>query len=455
MARGLESLLIPGSLGAPQEKRRLTTEEALRGYLGIEPEAPEDPAARVLREGSALGDRLAETYTPPPPRRPEPRYDPMATGLQKYGGGAQPAGALNPLSTADRATLEDAYGAGRLGGGGLLPEPEGGAAYAADLPPAIERDEPPVRDRDEGTPPSEEPPQPGLSDERRKLAMDYALRKRRLTGMKNIAEGLGSIPAYVPADYMLRTGYQGPQMIAEDTRVELGDTEDFERGSELAAFAEELGLGQGLRGRRVRGTVLEKMMPVLAQLAARRADAETEAAPDPLSDAQAKQLASVREAREALEDVLARKKKFDTGPIAAATDWALRKTGAGDYIGDHPEKEAWASSINDALMKYVVGLSGAQFSHREFAEHKKTFPSTADNDQGFTKKAREAIARLERQERVLLDTWGGQGKDVESMAGGESVRFRVQGQPGTHRTSRAELERIRAENPDAVIEEFP
>jgi len=238
-----------------------------------------------------VGDAISSYMTPKPPPGFMPPRNPLDRGFPDEGPPAQPS-PEGPALRGLRESLESAPA--------TMPEPE--------------PDRPQVKAKPDGEK-TRRLYRDHVADQQRRQAEAAKERERslgemrtRLEGVRSISEGLGNIPAYVPADFMLNTGYRGPQHIAEDTRTRIGETEDLQRGQQMLSMLRQAGLDLGTGA--VPASVLQQVLPSLAQYRLAQAAGEAEAGKerrDVLSDsvkafnAEAKDLRKSIDASNSLE----------------------------------------------------------------------------------------------------------------------------------------------------------
>jgi hypothetical protein len=129
-----------------------------------------------------------------------------------------------------------------------------------------------------------------------------------------------------------------------------------------------------------------------------------------LTDSQVKIIAGYDNPIKMIDDILAEKPKFDTGPLAG------RWNKISNWVGlDDAEKSGFRSNVGDYLAQYIKGISGAAVSDKERKALLENLPSMNDNDKSFIVKARKIKRRLEQLREVELSLMEKQGKNVSNF----------------------------------------
>jgi hypothetical protein len=134
---------------------------------------------------------------------------------------------------------------------------------------------------------------------------------------------------------------------------------------------------------------------------------EREARP---SDSQVSELTDSENVLKSIDEIEAKKSKFDTGPISG------RLHSAAGWVGlQDPEKAAFAASVGENLADYLKSKSGATVSATERAALLKNVPNINDNDDVFNSKLKYLREKITRNRDTMLSNIGKQGKKIEQF----------------------------------------
>ncbi len=129
-----------------------------------------------------------------------------------------------------------------------------------------------------------------------------------------------------------------------------------------------------------------------------------------LSDKQTSELATHDKAIQALDDVMAQKKNWDTGKLS------MTMNAAAGLIGmDDAKKSAFKSDVGEQLASYIKSISGATVSPTERASLLENVPSVYDNDATFEAKSNALKKRLIKNREIEVDFLTKQGKNTKNF----------------------------------------
>lgn len=126
-----------------------------------------------------------------------------------------------------------------------------------------------------------------------------------------------------------------------------------------------------------------------------------------LSDKQTGEIATHDKAIQAIDDIIAQKKNWDTGKLSMGMNKVAGMVGL-----DDSQKSAFKASVGEQLAQYIKGISGATVSPSERASLLENVPSVYDNDETFMAKAEALKKRMENNRRIELESMEKQGKNV-------------------------------------------
>jgi hypothetical protein len=129
-----------------------------------------------------------------------------------------------------------------------------------------------------------------------------------------------------------------------------------------------------------------------------------------LSDKQVTVIGEYEKPLAMLKDIMNRKSKFETGPLAG------RVHTLGGWLGmSDPDKAAFKSTVGESLAQYIKNISGAAVSESERQALLANLPTMNDDDDVFMAKAKETYERIERNKNIELSLMEKQGKNTQSF----------------------------------------
>mgnify|MGYP003649256747 CR=1 FL=1 len=129
-----------------------------------------------------------------------------------------------------------------------------------------------------------------------------------------------------------------------------------------------------------------------------------------LSEKQAIAMGDYDEAINLLDDIIARKPRFDTGKVSGLQNSAAQQLGQ-----DDPETTAFRGDTNITLANLVHKLSGSAASNLERQNLMGSVPTFNDNDETFLQKAFALRKRMQIGKKARLDNLAKIGKDTSSF----------------------------------------
>jgi len=147
---------------------------------------------------------------------------------------------------------------------------------------------------------------------------------------------------------------------------------------------------------------LEKILPAVTRLTEGEIDRETrgreaqmKAIADiekarqkkPLSEAKATEVAGIDETVRRIDEIIAEKPQFNTGPWVSRFESVLGLLGAGDWNPQGPEKKAFNAKLNALLQTFVRAMEGGKPSDKDREFLATVTPRPEDDDQELLRKA--------------------------------------------------------------------
>jgi len=277
----------------------------------------------------------------------------------------------------------------------------------------------------DGSMPSTEKPAELLEDAktrdlRKQALQERAASKRRAEGMGDIAEGLGNIPWTSGAEIRLGLQPQGG-LVAEGSRRELEEIDDYERGDRIGASLEGMGysgIGSGLKG-----SDIDSLGPFIRQDRAESAALEeaqikaSSRAPLRMDRADKQFLDSSESAIRNFEGILEMKPGVNTGPIVGraqgAAEWA------GLLGGDEGGFIDFRQRVVEQSNKYIKEMTGAQMSAQEASRLLAAMPKVTDQDEAFERKLRNVLEQVRMKRDTFMRNRQGQGYSVDPSSESE------------------------------------
>jgi hypothetical protein len=132
----------------------------------------------------------------------------------------------------------------------------------------------------------------------------------------------------------------------------------------------------------------------------------------PLEASAVKEIGTLNASLDALDSILERKSKIDTGPVAAYANENAQVLGI-----DDPETTALRADLGNVVNEIINTLSGAAVSESEFARIRQGLPQFSDNDKAFKAKVIATRGRVQRALDNALKANKASGRDVSGFDG--------------------------------------
>lgn len=324
------------------------------------------------------------------------------------------------------------YARQRMGSIGAMPQPAPGTEYR---PPTKEQFELEAED---------------ATERERETALE---RSRNIRGL---AEGLETMGRYIG-------GIGGGYTIDEPLGTTRGLDEEIARKEDYVPLATRRMLeSKGIKvpeGARL--SDLERILPSVTRLTEQQVDeqargreaqmkaiASMQPQPKkPLSEGKAIEVASIDDTIRRIDEVIADKPQFNTGPWVSRLESVLDFLGAGDWNPQGPEKKAFNAKLNFLLQTFVSTMERGNPSNKDRDFLRTVTPSPSDDDEELLRKAGQLREWMSGKKDRIVNALDQAGRETTGLS---TIEFYDPDTGQTLDVPDDEIDRFMESRPNAV-----